>query len=214
MQTLFIPFPAPSPSICLASLVLFHKQWTPQKGQEGRVKGRHPNENQPLLSRCRAGTSPSFNFSLSVGCEMRKTWSRPWRGVHFCVHCVGRKDVQLALQGSLTPRTRLPPLLLILTHRTRWSTAPTGWLRKGQEKLMTKKCRPFSASNKAFTGEQRWFGLLTRCRLPKKTHAQIHIFQVAAGRSVAVHWSLQYKLFFLHLLLKLQIYREVTLSWC
>lgn len=52
---------------------------------------------------------------------------------------------------------------------------------------MTKKSCLFSASNKAFTGEQKWLGLLMRYRLPKKTHEEFHIFQVAAGRSVTVH---------------------------
>lgn len=81
---------------------------------------------------------------------------------------------------------------------------------------MRKKTRYLvSSSNKAFTGEEKWFGPLTKCSLPKKIHAQAHMFQVAAGRSVAAHLSLQHFLFgsrgFLCLFIKLQIYRKVTL---
>lgn len=52
---------------------------------------------------------------------------------------------------------------------------------------MTKKYCLFSASNKAFPGEEKWSEPLMRCSLPKKTHGQICIFQAAGGRNVAVH---------------------------
>lgn len=89
-QTFLITFPAPSPSICLPGLVLLRKCWTEQKGQEGGVEGRHPNQKQSLPSRCRPGNSPYFNFPLSLSCEMMKMWSKPPRGLHSCVHRVGR----------------------------------------------------------------------------------------------------------------------------
>lgn len=81
---------------------------------------------------------------------------------------------------------------LSASHSSWWE----GWLRKWQKTAMTKKCCLFSASNKAFPGEQKWSELLMRYRLPKKTHGQIRIFQVAGGRNVTVHWSLQHSLFF------------------
>lgn len=42
--------------------------------------GRHAIEKQSLLSRCRSGTSPYFNFPLSLSCELMRRWSKTPRG--------------------------------------------------------------------------------------------------------------------------------------
>lgn len=134
-----------------------------------------------------------------------------------CAKC-WKGGLEFAPPGCLTARAHLPALQLMLAHSTHQGTACRVWLRKRQEKSVSKKkCYLVSSSNKAFTGEQKWFGPLTKCSLPKKIHAQAHMFQVAAGRSVAAHVSLQHflfgsrLLFFLCLFIKLQIYRKVTL---
>lgn len=102
-------------------------------------------------------------------------------------------------------------------HPSGYSMQGLAQEKAGESSEQKKKCYLVSSSNKAFTGEQKWFGPLTKRSLPKKIHAQAHMFQVAAGRSVAAHVSLQHFLFgsrllvFLCLFIKLQIYRKVTL---
>lgn len=142
-------------------------------------------------------TSPYFNFPLSLSCELMRTWSETPRGP--ILHAPHWKGRIFSVPSDCQD--------LSASHSSWWE----GWLRKWQKTEMTKKCCLFSASNKAFSGEQKWSEPLMRCRLPKKTHGQIPIFQVAGGRNVTVHWSLQHGLF-LHLLIKLRIYREVTLA--
>ncbi|EOB00211.1 hypothetical protein Anapl_14439 [Anas platyrhynchos] len=76
-------------------------------------------------------------------------------------------------------------------HPSGYSMQGLAQEKAGESSEQKKKCYLVSSSNKAFTGEQKWFGPLTKRSLPKKIHAQAHMFQVAAGRSVAAHLSLK-----------------------